>query len=180
LPEILSAKEIVRILAATRTIQHRALLMTAYGAGLRVSELVALRINDLDAERGTIRVVHGKGMRDRYTLLSPRLLKVLSIYRKEYELSSWLFPSPDCHAPITVRTAQRVFADAKRRAGVVKFGGIHGLRHAFATHLLEAGTDIYMIQRLLGHRAIASTTRYIHVANSVLAATRSPLDVLPI
>ena len=130
--------------------------------------------------RRMIRVVQGKGMRDRYALLSPRLLRELVAYWKASPSSEWVFPSCDSHMPIHVRTAQRVFAQAKRRAGVVKSGGIHGLRHAFATHLLEAGTDIYTIQRLLGHRHIASTLHYIHVADGVIATTRSPLETLRI
>lgn len=179
LPEILSREEVARILAQPANRKHRALLMAAYGAGLRVSELVALRVTDLDSDRMTIRVEQGKGRQDRYTLLSPRLLEELRAYWRLARPEPWLFPSQRGEHPVSVSCAQRVWAQAKRDAGVTKRGGIHALRHAFATHLLEAGTDLHTIQRLLGHRHLGTTMRYFHLAQKSLADRPSPLDLLP-
>jgi len=179
LPEILSREEVARILARPNDRKHRLLLMTAYGAGLRVSELVALRVGDLDADRMTIRVQQGKGSRDRYTLLSPRLLEELRVYTTLDSPGRWLFPSRGRQEPISISCAQRVWGRAKREAGVRKRGGIHALRHAFATHLLEDGTDLHTIQRLLGHRHIGTTMLYFHLARRGITERRSPLDGLP-
>jgi site-specific recombinase XerD len=179
LPEILSREEVARILARPNDRKHRLLLMTAYGAGLRVSELVALRVGDLDADRMTIRVQQGKGSRDRYTLLSPRLLEEFRVYTTLDSPGRWLFPSRRRPEPISISCAQRVWGRAKREAGVSKCGGIHALRHAFATHLLEDGTDLHTIQRLLGHRHIGTTMLYFHLARRGITERRSPLDGLP-
>jgi site-specific recombinase XerD len=179
LPEILSREEVARILARPNDRKHRLLLMTAYGAGLRVSELVALRVGDLDADRMTIRVQQGKGSRDRYTLLSPRLLEELRAYTTLDSPERWLFPSRARQEPISISCAQRVWGRAKREAGVRKRGGIHALRHAFATHLLEGGTDLHTIQRLLGHRHIGTTMLYFHLARRGITERCSPLDGLP-
>jgi site-specific recombinase XerD len=179
LPEILSREEVARILARPHDRKHRLLLMTAYGAGLRVSELVALRVGDLDADRMTIRVQQGKGSRDRYTLLSPRLLEELRVYTTFDSPGRWLFPSRGRQEPISISCAQRVWGRAKREAGVRKRGGIHALRHAFATHLLEGGTDLHTIQRLLGHRHIGTTMLYFHLARRGITERCSPLDGLP-
>jgi len=180
LPEILSREEVARILARPNDRKHRLLLMTAYGAGLRVSELVALRVGDLDADRMTIRVQQGKGSRDRYTLLSPRLLEEFRVYTTLDSPGRWLFPSRRRPEPISISCAQRVWGRAKREAGVSKCGGIHALRHAFATHLLEDGTDLHTIQRLLGHRHIGTTMLYCHLARRGITERRSPLDGLPV
>jgi len=179
LPEILSREEVARLLSRPTNRKHRVLLMTAYATGLRVSELVALRVSAIDSDRMTIRVEQGKGRQDRYTLLSPRLLEALRNYWRLTRPEPWLFPSPRAAAPISVSCAQRVYASAKREAGVHKRGGIHALRHAFATHLLEAGTDLHTIQRLLGHRHLSTTMRYFHLAQKTLAERPSPLDLLP-
>ena len=179
LPEILSREEVARILASPRNPKHRLLLMTAYAAGLRVSELVALRVQAIDSDRMTIRVEQGKGGQDRYTLLSLRLLKELRAYWRRERPWPWLFPSQRGDRPISVSCAQRVRGQAKRGARVTKRTGIHGLRHAFATHLLESGTDVHTIQRLLGHRHLGTTTRYFHLAQKTLAQRPSPLDLLP-
>ena len=179
LPEILSREEVARILASPRNPKHRLLLMTAYAAGLRVSELVALRVQAIDSDRMTIRVEQGKGGQDRYTLLSLRLLKELRAYGRRERPWPWLFPSQRGDRPISVSCAQRVWGQAKRGARVTKHTGIHGLRHAFATHLLESGTDVHTIQRLLGHRHLGTTTRYFHLAQKTLAQRPSPLDLLP-
>ena len=178
LPEILSAEEVLSLLQAADSRKERTLLMTGYGGGLRVSELVHLQVPDLDSRRMMIRVRQGKGNRDRYTLLSVRLLDELRAYWKEYRPALWLFPARDPRRPITARTARRIFMEAKQRAGIRKKGGIHMLRHSFATHLLEAGVDLRTIQILMGHSSIRSTVRYLHLTRKTLDNTRSPLDLL--
>jgi len=180
LPEVLSREEVARLLANTTTLRERALLMTTYGGGLRVSEVVRLRVSDIDAQRGMIRVEQGKGRKDRYTLLGPRLLAELRHYWQVYRpVRPWLFPQRHKAAPMDPTTAQKIYYAAKRRAGITKVGGIHVLRHAFATHLLEAGTDLPTLQQLLGHDSITTTMRYVHVTQKRVAAQGSPLDSLP-
>jgi site-specific recombinase XerD len=152
--------------------------MTAYGAGLRLNEICHLRVGDIDSDRMTIRVEQGKGAKDRYTLLSPRLLAELRRYWVAQRPKAWLFTARDPERPIYDHTVQRIFYAAKDRAGITKEGGIHALRHAFATHLLEAGVDVHTIQRLLGHGHISSTLRYFHLARRHLAGTPSPLELL--
>jgi integrase/recombinase XerD len=165
LPQILARAEVARLLERTIDPKHRALLMTAYGAGLRVSELCALRVSDIDSQRMTIHVQQGKGAKDRYTLLSVRLLSELRRYWMAHRPRQWLFSaSRDLERPISVATAQKIFYAAKRRAGIGKDCGIHGLRHAFATHLLEAGVDIHTIQRLMGQPAAARYLRSVPIA----------------
>jgi site-specific recombinase XerD len=177
LPEILSQEEIVRLFASTPHPKHRALLMTTYAAGLRVSEVVNLKVTDIDADRMSLRVEQGKGAKDRYTLLSVRLLEELRSYWRRDRPAVWLFPSRTGR-PLDVSAAQKIYYAAKLRARINKRGGIHALRHAFATHSLEAGTDVHAIQRLLGHGHISSTMRYFHLAHLTLMANRSPLDLL--
>jgi len=179
LPEILSRAEIEQLFAAATQFKHRVLLMTTYGAGLRVSEVCALKVADLDSQRMTIRVQQGKGQKDRYSLLSPRLLKDLRHYWQMDRPALWLFPAaraPD--RPMNPHTAQKIYYAARDRAGITKRCGIHGLRHAFATHLLEAGTELHTIQRLMGHGDIQTTMRYLHLAQARIAATHSPLELL--
>lgn len=168
-----------RILNAAQQPMHRTFLMTAYAARLRVSEACHVRCADIDADRMMMRIVSGKGNKDRYTLLSPALLAQLRTYWKVARPVIWLFPKasrPD--QPLDICTAQRIFYRCKRYAGIAKQGGIHSLRHAFATHLLEAGVDLPTICRLLGHADISTTTRYLHLKQTGLAATGSPLDLL--
>jgi len=179
LPEVLSREEVARLLASTATLRERALLMATYGGGLRVSEVVRLRVSDIDAERGMVRVEQGKGRKDRYTLLGTRLLAELRHYWQVYRPAPpWLFPQRSKAAPMDPSTAQKLYYGAKRRAGITKVGGIHALRHAFATHLVEAGTDLATLQQLLGHDSITTTMRYVHVARSRVTAQGSPLDGL--
>jgi len=180
LPELLSREEITRLFAVTKQGKPRAVLMLAYGAGLRVSEICHLRIQDIDSDQMTIRVEQGKGAKDRYTLLSPRLLKELRHYWKHDRphRGPFLFPSRKGQGTLHPTSAQKMYYAAKVKAGITKKGGIHMLRHAFATHLLEAGTDLYTIQRLLGHRHISTTMVYFHLARSHLTANTSPLDLL--
>ena len=178
LPQILAREEVARLIDLTVHPKHRAILMTTYGTGLRLTELCSLKLTDIDSARMTIRVEQGKGAKDRYTLLSPRLLAELRRYWASYRPKLWLFTSKDGTHPISDATVQKIFYAAKRRAGIVKDCGIHGLRHAFATHLLEAGVDIHTIQRLMGHGHISSTLRYFHLARKHLAGTVSPLELL--
>jgi site-specific recombinase XerD len=179
LPEILSRAEILALFDQTTNLKHRALLMTTYAGGLRVSEVCQLKVTDIDSQRMTIRVEQGKGAKDRYTLLSPRLLTELRRYWLAHRPQPWLFPGARMLAePMRVQTAQRIFRAAKDRVGIAKDCGIHGLRHAFATHLLEAGVNVHRIQRLLGHGSLNTTARYFHLAQPHLADTASPLDLL--
>lgn len=178
LPEILSREEVAALIEKTANLKHRMLLMTAYAAGLRVNELCHLKLSHIDSARMTIRVEQGKGAKDRYTLLSPRLLTELRGYWLAQRPKDWLFPGKERAVPISDASVQKLFDRAKARAGIVKHGGIHALRHAFATHLLEAGVDVHTIQRLLGHSHIGSTLRYFHLARKHLTKTPSPLELL--
>lgn len=178
LPQILSREEVALLIEKTTHLKHRALLMTTYGGGLRLLEACRLKVADIDSDRMTIRVEQGKGAKDRYTLLSPRLLVELRRYWLVYRPSLWLFPSKDAEHPISDATVQKIFYAAKDRAGITKQGGIHALRHAFATHLLEAGVDVHTIQRLMGHGSLSTTARYFHLAQKHLSGTASPLELL--
>jgi site-specific recombinase XerD len=179
LPQILSREEVAALIEKTTNLKHRALLMATYGGGLRLLEVCHLKLCDIDSHRMTLRVEQGKGAKDRYTLLSPRLLVELRRYWCVYRPQRWLFPSPrDPEQPHSAHTAHRIFHAAKDRAGITKAGGIHALRHAFATHLLEAGVDVHTIQRLMGHGSLSTTARYFHLAQKHLSATASPLELL--
>jgi integrase/recombinase XerD len=180
LPEILSREEVERILDATRTLRERVLLMATYGGGLRLSEVVALRPADIDVERGVIRVEQGKGGKDRYTILAERLVRELSRYYQVYSRPEhWVFPQRrDATKHMDVASAQKIYTTAKRRAGVEKAGGIHALRHAFSTHSLEAGLDLPTLARMLGHKSVTTTMRYLHTTGRRVAAQVSPLDRL--
>ena len=179
LPEVLSVEEVERLLEAPTNPKHRAVLMTTYAAGLRVSEVVRLQIRDIESERMMIRVEKGKGQKDRYTVLSERLLGELRAYYRKCRPRTWLFPGQDPDRPLSVSSAQRAYAQAKQRAGITRGRGIHALRHCFATHLLEAGVDVRVIQVLMGHTSILTTMRYLRVTRKTIGATRSPLDWLP-
>jgi integrase/recombinase XerD len=180
LPQILSREEVARLIEQTTNAKHRALLMATYGGGLRLQELCHLKVADIDSDRMTLRVEQGKGAKDRYTLLSPRLLMELRRYWCVYRPQRWLFPSPrDPEQPLSKHTAHRIYHAAKDRAGITKAGGIHALRHAFATHMLEAGVDVHTIQRLMGHDSLSTTARYFHLAQKHLSGTASPLELLP-
>jgi site-specific recombinase XerD len=178
LPEILSPEEIVRLFTAVSNPKHRALLMTTYGAGLRVSEVVNLKLTDIHSERMMIRVEQGKGCKDRYTVLSERLLAELRAYWKIVRPRQWLFPGWYGH--LDVRSAQRIYSKGLECAQLQRGSGIHTLRHCFGTHLLEAGVNVRTIQMLMGHASILTTTRYIQVSRKSLEGTRSPLDLLPV
>jgi site-specific recombinase XerD len=185
LPVVLSAVEVSEFFQHVCTIRYRAALMTAYGAGLRVSEVVALRVGDIDSSRMLIRVRQGKGKKDRYAMLSPRLLEVLRTWwraahyprrRGSTAPTDWLFPGFRKGGHMNVESLQTACREAAIAAGLVKRVTVHGLRHAFATHLLEDDTDIRVIQVLLGHSRIGTTARYAAVSPHTIAHTRSPLD----
>jgi integrase/recombinase XerD len=180
LPQILSREEVKRVIGAARTVRARTLLSITYAAGLRVSELCALQVADIESapDRMSLKVRQGKGAQDRYTLLSPRLLSVLRLYWQACRPRHWLFPNRSGTAAIDVVTAQRTYAAARDAAGIAREGGIHVLRHCFATHLLESGVDLPTIQRLMGHEHISTTMRYLHLARSHLTDTTSPLELL--
>ncbi len=163
IPELLTCREVGQIIRACNNPKHHMLLELCYGCGLRVSEVVAVRVRHLDGERRLLRIEQGKGAKDRAVILSPGLLEALRRYWRRYRPADWLFPgahAPDTHLSIT--TAQKVFGRAKRKSGVEKIGGIHSLRHAYATHQLEKGLPVHQLQRLLGHGNLQSTLRYVH------------------
>lgn len=181
-PEILARAELAALFAACDSLKSKCLLQTAYAAGLRVSELCALQIADLDSQpdRLCLRVRQGKGGQDRYTLLPPTLLEALRLYWCAYHPKVWLFPNRNGSAPMDSTGAQKRFYQARDAAGIRKSGGIHSLRHCFATHLLEAGVDLVTVQKLLGHHQVATTGVYLHRVSTqwrppVLA---NPLDLL--
>lgn len=175
LPAILSADEVVRFLEAVSSLKARAALTTAYAAGLRASETVGLKVADIDSDRMLIQVHHGKGAKDRTVMLSPQLLGILRTYWRLARPEGWLFPGRG-DKPIDVQ----VYRSATKAAGLTKRVSAHTLRHSFATHLLEGGTDIRIIQVLLGHNNLSTTARYTHVATSTIAKTQSPFDRLTI
>ena len=152
--------------------------MTTYAAGLRASEVTHLRVTDIDSGRMCIRVEQGKGRKDRYVPLAPRLLKQLRAYWREQRPPRWLFPGGEIDRPMSRDRAWQIYVKARERAAITKAGGLHLLRHCFATHLLEAGTELVVIQRLLGHTSIRSTLLYLHLARERTAATTSPLELL--
>ncbi len=178
LPSILSRAEVRALLEAAMNIRDRALLTTTYGAGLRVSEVIKLKISDIDATRMCIRIEQGKRRKDRYGLLSKGMCQELRNYWRICKPETWLFAGVNSGQPVSRTTAHHIFHAAKAKAGIKKEGGIHLLRHAFATHLLESGCDLHTIQRLLGHSSIRSTLRYFHLTERRLMSTSSPLDDL--
>ena len=177
-PVVLSREEVARLLKAIRNMKHRTVAMTLYGAGLRLSEALGLELEDIDSDRMVITVRHGKGDRDRQVILSTVLLEALRTYWRAYRPWHCLFPGQDAAHPLVGRTVQRAVKAAGRHAGIAKPVTPHVLRHTFATHLLESGTDLRMIQTLLGHRSLRTTAIYTHVATEWLRSVRSPLDDL--
>lgn len=178
LPRVLSTDEVRRFLAQVRHPKHRALVLLIYSAGLRVSEAVRLRPEDLDPDRGLLRVRRGKGRKDRYTLLSEKALTAVRVYRDAFPGGEWLFPGQRRDRHYTTRSVQKIIARASKAAGLEKRVTPHTLRHSFATHLLESGTDLRYIQELLGHKSSRTTEIYTHVSRPRLAAIRNPLDEL--
>jgi len=178
LPVVLSHEELLLFFDHVPSLKYRAALMVCYGAGLRVSEAVALKVQDIDSRRMLIRVEQGKGKKDRYAMLSPRLLEVLRRYWKAARPTDYLFPSWRQHRHLTAGSLQLACREAALRSGLRKRVTVHTLRHSFATHLLENGTDIRVIQVLLGHSRLETTAHYTAVSPQVVAATVSPLDAL--
>ena len=179
LPVILSPEEVMHFLDSIKNLKHRAILMTAYAAGLRVSEATHLKATDIDSQRMMLRVDQGKGRKDRFVMLSPRLLDELRAYWKAVHPTLWLFPGDRPGQPITRSAVEQACQRALLASGISKPITPHSLRHAFATHLLESGADLRTIQLLLGHRSLATTSRYLKVATTTVCATISPLDLLP-
>lgn len=177
LPSILAEEELITLIQKTENLKHRALLMTAYSAGLRVSELVSLQIRDVDSKRMLIHVRAGKGKKDRMVPLSQKLLETLRVYFRMYRPRVFLFEAEE-GKPYNTHYAQAVLRVAKQKAGIHKKGSIHLLRHSYATHLLESGTDIRYIQTFLGHQSLQTTMRYTHVSRLKIESIQSPLDRL--
>lgn len=180
LPVVLSPPEVVQFFGAIDSFKYRTLLMTAYAAGLRLSEVLHLRVSDIDSERRVIRVHLGKGHKDREVMLSPKLLELLRQYWKQYRPQTWLFAGQAGQEPLAPSTVQAVCLRARRDSGLGKKVSSHSLRHWFATHLPEACVDLRTLQLLLGHTNLSTTARYLHVSKASLAATASPLDALPL
>jgi len=176
LPVVLSEEDISQILDATENLKHKALLSLIYSAGLRVGEAVTLRWEDLDENRNMMHIRNAKGKKDRYTILSDVVIEMLERYAEMYHPHDWLFEGQDRKKHLSVRSAEYVFQHAVRRSGIRKNVSIHSLRHAFATHLLEHGTDLRYIQHLLGHRSIKTTEVYSHVSSHKIAKLRSPIE----
>jgi integrase/recombinase XerD len=179
LPVVLSPEEVLQFLACVASRKHRAILTTCYGAGLRVSECIALTVPAIDSKRMVVRVEQGKGMKDRYVMLSPKLLAILRQWWQVERSRHWLFPGemPDQH--ISRSAVELECQKAQRICKIAKPITPHSMRHAFAVHLLEQGTDVRTIQLLLGHRSLATTAKYLRIATSKVCSTSSPLDLLP-
>jgi len=177
LPTVLDKKEVTALFSATANLKHRAILMMTYSAGLRISEVVHLKIDDIDTARMTVMVREGKGRLDRYSLLSKVALEELTIYRQHYRPRTWLFPGTNPEKPLSPTSIQKMFQVMKSRAGITKPATVHSLRHSFATHLLEGGCDLHHVQLLLGHKSPATTTVYLHVSQKELGKIVSPLDL---
>lgn len=176
LPNVLSEEEVMKILKSVKNLKHRALLFVTYSAGLRVGEVTRLKVSDIDSDRMLLHIVQGKGRKDRYSVLSEVTLLVLREYFKVYQPEYWLFPGQDINKPITERTVQKVFKNACENAKIKKYVTTHSLRHSFATHLLENGTDLRYIQELLGHKNSKTTEIYTHVSKICIQKIESPLD----
>lgn len=179
LAEILSVEKVATLLSAPDNLKHRAILMTLYAAGLRAGEAVHLKVADIDTERRVIRVDQGKGRKDRYVMLSARLLDALREYERQAHPTSWLFPGGTPDKPLAVRSVHKILSQAQEIAGIPGRIHPHMLRHSFATHLMENGVSIRVIQTLLGHGSVRTTEKYTHVSRNLIEKTKSPLDLLP-
>jgi site-specific recombinase XerD len=179
LPVILSPEEVLAFLARVPQVKHRTILTSCYAAGLRVSEVTRLLISDIDSQRMVIRIQQGKGQKDRYVMLSPKLLEILRAWWRVRKPQHWLFPSSGFAGHITIGAVEQACHRTHRLCHISKPITPHSLRHAFAVHLLESGTDVRTIQLLLGHRSLATTARYLRIATSKVCSTTSPLDLLP-
>jgi site-specific recombinase XerD len=179
LPIVLSRAEVQQFLESVVMLKHRTILTVCYAAGLRISEAVRLQPTHIDSARMVLRVEQGKGQKDRYVMLSPRLLELLRTWWHVAKPRPWLFPGRQADRPITKDAVEEACQQAQCRCGIPKPITPHSLRHAFAVHLLEGGTDVRTIQLLLGHRSLATTARYLRIATTQVCATRSPFDLLP-
>jgi site-specific recombinase XerD len=179
LPVVLSPEEVLYFLDCVAGLKHRTILTTCYAAGLRISEAIRLQCTDIDSQRMVIRVEQGKGQKDRYVMLSPRLLETLRNWWRATKPKPWLFPGdiPDDH--IHREAVELACQKARQRCAITKPITPHSMRHAFACHLLESGTDVRTIQLLMGHRSLATTARYLRIATTKVCSTTSPLDLLP-
>jgi site-specific recombinase XerD len=177
LPMVLDISEVQALFDATNNIKHKAILMTMYSAGLRISEVSKLQITDIDSKRMLVYIRLGKGGKDRYSILSQTALECLRQYWREYRPTEWLFEGNKENTPITISSITQIFQKAKKRASITKKACVHTLRHSFATHLIEAGTSLHHVQLLLGHRSPTTTTVYLHVSKMNLAKVVSPLDI---
>ena len=181
LPTVLTKEQVWKIICSPKHLKHRMVLMTTYAAGLRASEVMRLKPCHIDSKRMLIKVVGGKGRKDRYTMLSPKLLDELRVYYRACRPKTYLFPSnyhKHKHNPLTYESVRSIYDKARDRAGIQQGAGIHTLRHSFATHLLEAGYDIRKIQVLLGHTKLSTTMVYLHVSRETLSKVPSPLDLI--
>jgi site-specific recombinase XerD len=181
LPTVLTQEDICNIINATDNLKHRLILMTAYSAGLRASEVIALKPKNIESKKMLIKVEKGKGSKQRYTLLSKMLLSELRDYYKTCRPETYLFPSSykhKKHQPLSYESVRCIYENARKKAGVTNGAGIHTMRHSFATHLLEAGYDIRKIQVLMGHRRLSTTMIYLHVSRETLSKIPSPLDLI--
>jgi site-specific recombinase XerD len=179
LPVVLDLSEVRTMLSVMENLKHRAVLTITYSAGLRVSETAHLKVTDIDSKRMMVRVRQGKGGKDRYTILSKTTLECLREYWRAYRPKDWLFEGQKEGSHICYPSIRNIFVEAKERAGITKPVGPHSLRHAFATHLIEAGTSLHHVQLLLGHKSPKTTTVYLHVSKMNLAQVCSPLDSIP-
>lgn len=178
LPEVLSSEEVSRLFAAVAHLKHRLVFETIYACGLRVSEAVQLKVRDVDRDRMTVRIEQGKGRKDRYVPLSKRLLPRFEQYFATARPRHWVFEGSSPDRCLHITAVQKAYTLAKLRAGVRKHGGVHALRHAYATHMIESGVDVLTVQRLLGHRSVTTTMRYFHLSQQQVSTVRSPLDWL--
>jgi len=177
IPELLTHSDVKSLIAVLHNLKHQTLLMTCYGCGLRLSELTHLKVRHIDGERELLRVEQGKGAKDRLVPMPPSLLVQLRRYWQAEHPNPWLFPGRDPRRPLSVNSPQRVYRCARQQAGITKVGGIHALRHAYATHQLEAGLPVHRLQRYLGHRNIQSTLRYVHWVPTA-HGRNAPVDLL--
>lgn len=183
LPTVLTKEQVWKIICAPENLKHRLILMTTYAAGLRASEVIALKPKHIESERMLIKVEDGKGRKDRYTMLSVKLLEELRRYYRKYRPQTYLFSSAfkkRKDKPLSYETIRSIYEKARKSAGVKKGTGLHTLRHSFATHLLEAGYDIRKIQVLMGHSRLSTTMIYLHVSRETLSKVPSPLDLIDI
>jgi site-specific recombinase XerD len=178
LPEVLSVEEVERLIACASQPHHRTFLMTVYGTGMRLAEAANLRARHIDSDRMQIRIESGKGNKDRYTVLSPALLEELRNHWKRHGCTDYIFPSKNGYGAMCVATGQYAYKVAAKKAKITKNGSIHLLRHSFATHLLEGGMNLVVIQRLLGHADLHTTARYLHVSAKGMEGWRSPLELI--